>query len=99
MIVAGDWPAREQCEQALGEQGLFLGSVDYEQVPAVHAAIDAFVLPSNTEGLPCVLLEAGAASRPPIATTVSGVAELIQDGETGLPLSVSAAVDVGHTYR
>ena len=84
VVVAGDGPARDQFEQALGEQGLFLGSVDYEQMPAVYAAIDALVLPSHTEGLPRVLLEAGAAGKPVIATTVGGVPEVVRDGRTGL---------------
>lgn len=99
VVVAGDGPARQQFEQVLGEQGLFLGSVDYEQMPAVYAAIDALVLPSHTEGLPRVLLEAGAAGRPPIATSVGGVPKLIHDGETGLlcpphrPLALASRID------
>ena len=105
VVVAGDGPAREQFEQSLGEQGLFLGSVDYEQMPAVYAAIDALVLPSHTEGLPRVLLEAGAASRPSIATSVGGVPELIRDGETGLlcpphrPSALAAHIDKLFTNR
>jgi glycosyltransferase involved in cell wall biosynthesis len=105
VVVAGDGPARDRFEQALGEQGLFLGSVDYEQMPAVYAAIDALVLPSHTEGLPRVLLEAGAASRPSIATSVGGVPELIRDGETGLlcppqqPSALAAAIDDLFTDR
>jgi glycosyltransferase involved in cell wall biosynthesis len=41
-------------------------------------------LPSTTEGLPIVLLEAMARSRPVVATPVGGVPELVDDGETGL---------------
>ena len=99
VVVAGDGPARERFEQVLGEQGLFLGSVNYEQMPAVYAAIDALVLPSHTEGLPRVLLEAGAAGRPSIATSVGGVPELIRNGETGLlcpayqPSALASCID------
>jgi glycosyltransferase involved in cell wall biosynthesis len=84
VVVAGDGPAREQFEAALGKQGIFLGSVDYEQMPAVYAAIDALVLPSHTEGLPRVILEAGAAGKPVIATRVGGVPEVVDNGRTGL---------------
>ncbi|MUW13420.1 glycosyltransferase [Halorubrum sp. CBA1125] len=84
VVVAGNGPARDRFERELGERGIFLGSVDYELMPAVYAAIDALVLPSHTEGLPRVLLEAGAAGRPVVATTVGGVPEVVSDGETGL---------------
>jgi glycosyltransferase involved in cell wall biosynthesis len=47
-----------------------------------RAAIVA--LPSTTEGLPIVLLEAMARARPVVATPVGGVPELVADGETGL---------------
>jgi glycosyltransferase involved in cell wall biosynthesis len=45
---------------------------------------DLFVLPSFTEGLPNVLLEAHAAGVPVVATAVGGTPELVVHGETGL---------------
>lgn len=47
-------------------------------------AADLFVLSSRNEGFAVVLLEAGALSRPIVATNVCGVTELIQDGVTGI---------------
>lgn len=85
-VLAGDGPAREDLAGAFREHGadaVFLGSVSYEQVPAVYLGSDAFVLPSHTEGLPRVLLEAGACARPAVATRVGGVPEVLVDGETG----------------
>jgi glycosyltransferase involved in cell wall biosynthesis len=41
-------------------------------------------LPSTTEGLPVVLLEAMAQARPVVATPVGGTPELVVDGETGV---------------
>jgi len=43
----------------------------------------ALVLPSRSEGLPIVLLEASLSGRPAICTAVAGVPEVIQDGITG----------------
>ncbi|RLM57139.1 glycosyltransferase family 1 protein [Halobellus sp. Atlit-31R] len=99
VIVAGDGPACDRFERALGEQGIFLGSVDYESMPAVYSAIDALVLPSHTEGLPRVVLEAGAAGRPVVATAVGGVPTVVQDGNTGLlcpprePAALASSID------
>jgi len=46
-------------------------------------AADALVLSSRYEGLPTVLLEAGAAGLPAVATDVPGTREAIVDGQTG----------------
>lgn len=47
-------------------------------------AADIFVLPSRKEGLPLVILEAGLAERPTIATRVGAIPEVIEDGQSGL---------------
>lgn len=84
VIVAGNGDQRDQIEEQIGMAGTFLGSVPYEQVPALYNEFDAFVLPSHTEGLPRVVLEAQATATPIVATRVGGVPEVITDGETGL---------------
>lgn len=45
--------------------------------------IDIFVLPSFTEGLPNVILEAFAAGKPIVATAVGGTPEVVEDGISG----------------
>ena len=47
-------------------------------------AFDIFALPSVFEGLPVALLEAMALALPCVASSVGGVPELIQDGQTGI---------------
>jgi glycosyltransferase involved in cell wall biosynthesis/O-antigen ligase len=69
-------------ELNLDSSVLFLGQRN--DVPELLPLFDVFVLPSVKEGLPFALLEAMAAARPIVATTVGGVPEMITDGETGL---------------
>ena len=45
---------------------------------------DIFVLPSLKEGLPYVILEAGLAGLPVIASNVGGIPEIIENGKEGL---------------
>lgn len=52
-------------------------------MPALLAASDVVVLPSYSEGIPRVLIEAAAMSRPIVSTTIPGVAEIVEDGVNG----------------
>ncbi|MCX8078628.1 MAG: glycosyltransferase family 4 protein [Geminocystis sp.] len=69
-------------ELRIEENVLFLGF--RRDVPAILNGIDCLVLPSTSEGLPLVLLEAMAAGKPVIASNVGGCAEVVIDGETGI---------------
>lgn len=57
-------------------------------------AFDIFVLPSLSEGLPYVVLEAGLAQIPVIATAVGGISEIIDDGETGILVKAKSNTDI-----
>lgn len=54
-----------------------------KDLPAVLPEIDVFMLPSFTEGLPNVALEAFAARKPIVATAVGGTPEVVSHGESG----------------
>jgi glycosyltransferase involved in cell wall biosynthesis len=53
-------------------------------VETVYAAADLILLTSDNEGMPVSLIEAGLAGVPAVATNVGSVAEVVQDGSTGL---------------
>ena len=65
-----------------GDSIHFLGQ--RRDVPLILPSLDVVALPSLTEGFSNVIIEAGAAGRPVVATRVGGNPEAIVDGETGL---------------
>jgi glycosyltransferase involved in cell wall biosynthesis len=71
-------------KQGIADRVRIIGSVNPEEIPKWMHLGDTFVLPSHTEGMPNVVLEAMAAGKPVIATDVGGVSEVIQDGVSGV---------------
>jgi glycosyltransferase involved in cell wall biosynthesis len=55
-----------------------------DDIPAVMSSFDVFALSSQYEGFGLVLLEAMTAGKPVVATKVSAIPELVEDGVTGL---------------
>jgi glycosyltransferase involved in cell wall biosynthesis len=87
LVIAGDGPLRQQLEDLavhldISSQVHFLGARN--DVRELMNAADAYVLSSDWEGMPMVLLEASAVGLPIVATRVGGNAEVVQHGLTGL---------------
>lgn len=86
-LLLGEGPERPRLEAmarelGLGERVTFAGF--HQDVLPFYAAMDVVVLPSIAgEGLPRVLLEASCLGKAVIGTDLSGVPELVLDGETG----------------
>jgi len=62
---------------------VFLDDTRWEQIMKHMGIADIFVNPSYAEGLPTLVLEAGALGVPIIATDVGGTREIIDDGKNG----------------
>ena len=69
-------------EAGLGERLRMLGY--REDVAALLAAADIFVLPSHFEGLPMSVIEAMLSGLPVVASDIRGPREQVVEGETGL---------------
>ncbi len=85
LVVAGDGD-RQRYQQLADSLGVgravhWLGVTS--DVQLVYALGDAFVLPSSYETFSLVTFEAAASGLPLLATPVSGVRELIEDGRNG----------------
>jgi glycosyltransferase involved in cell wall biosynthesis len=86
LLIAGAGPARSalgvHASGAAPGKVHFVGRVDRPQ--DALAAADVVVLPSRTEGMPGVLIEAGLTGRASVASDVGGVSEIVRHGETGM---------------
>ncbi|HTG81067.1 MAG TPA: glycosyltransferase [Geobacteraceae bacterium] len=85
-IVFGEGALRRVLESriaACGLGGKFLLPGFRKDIHQLMTEVDIFVLPSFSEGLPNVILEAAAAKKPVVATAVGGTPEVVVDGETG----------------
>jgi glycosyltransferase involved in cell wall biosynthesis len=92
-LIVGDGPLRQSLQEQARKAGLenrfiFLGVSD--QIPLLLGLMEVFVLPSLSEGLPMVLLEAMAAKRPIVATNVGAIPQVLRDRESGLIIKPNA---------
>jgi glycosyltransferase involved in cell wall biosynthesis len=86
-IIIHDGELRAQLEEQVRNLGLeehvfFTGTV--EDAARYLRAFDLFVLPSKSEAFGYVILEAGIAQVPVVATRVGGIPDIIESGENGL---------------
>lgn len=97
-VQMGDGPLHDQASRLIAAAGLgdrFLLLDRVEDPVALLPGLDVFVLPSLWEGLPIALLEAMSVGLPAVGTRVSGIEEVIAEGETGTLVPPSDPVALG----
>ncbi len=87
VLIVGEGPLQSKLLQEVKTLGLsekihFAGV--QPNIPEILNALDIFVLPSRSEGMPNAVLEAMACGIPVIATAVGGTSEVIEDGKNGI---------------
>jgi len=88
LVFVGDGSERGRIERRIGAlpealraRAHMLGA--RREMPELLADLDAVLLCSHSEVLPIALIEAGAAGKPVVATSVGGVSELVAHERTG----------------
>lgn len=99
LVLVGDGPLRPQIETMIAQLGLedhieITGWASSNDVQQQILASRAMVLPSFAEGLPVVVMEALALSRPIISTYVAGIPELVEPGVCGWLVPAGSVEDL-----
>lgn len=84
LALVGGGPHRRKLEEYFADtRTYFAGYLKGVELGAAFASSDVFFLPSRTETLGLVLLEAMAAGCPVVAAAAGGILDIVQDGVTG----------------
>lgn len=94
LYLCGDGPLRESLESNAGPRTTFLGSVPYDEMPAVYRAADVLVLSSRAEGVPRTIIEALSSGVPVVSTDLAQVRSAFGDSIAYAPVGdVEALAD------
>ncbi len=108
--VIGDGPMRRELEQMIRDKGVgdviqLVGPRAQHEVIRMMTAAALFVLPSiiapdgQMEGIPVALMEAMASGLAVVSTSISGIPELVDDGENGLLVPPKDASGLARAIR
>jgi len=108
--VVGDGPMREELKQMILDKGVgdviqLVGPKAQHEVTQLMAAATLFVLPSiiapdgQMEGIPVALMEAMSSGRPVVSTSISGIPELVEDGQNGFIVPPADAPELARAMR
>lgn len=84
LVLVGSGPLRASFEQSVHDERVTFGErVTDEELADLYRRADCVVVPSRSDGMPTVILEAFACGTPAVASDVGAVAEMVDD-DTGV---------------
>ena len=88
-FIGGDGHLKSEVEEYLNTNNLkdkveFCGWIKHDELPEYFSRIRLLVLPSYTEGLPNIMIEAMACRTPVLATAIGAIPDVIINNQTGL---------------
>ncbi len=109
-VVVGEGEERDALTSAIATAGLgdrieLIGALPHRDVIALIARASVFALPSvrakddSMDGIPNVILEAFSVATPVISTRLSGIPEVVRDGETGTLIAPGDAAALAVALR
>jgi len=101
-IIIGTGEEKERLEKLIKDLNLeskvfLIGFV--ENAYQYFRAFDIFLLPSLSEGLPYIALEAGLSSLPIISTGVGGISEIVDDMKSGILIQPKKPAEIKHAIE
>jgi glycosyltransferase involved in cell wall biosynthesis len=110
-IIGGEGPLKGEIRKKIAENDLtdrviLAGWIPHEEMPTYLNKLKLLILPSSSEGVPTILLEAMACGTPALATPVGGIPDILKDGENGFvlpnnsPQSIACGITraLGHPF-
>jgi glycosyltransferase involved in cell wall biosynthesis len=103
-IFVGDGPMRASLERLASKTGisdrvLFTRALERRDVHRYYREAEALVLPSVSEGVPLVAIEALGAGIPVVASNLTGIASVVRDRENGLLVEPGDAASLASALR
>jgi glycosyltransferase involved in cell wall biosynthesis len=102
LLIVGEGPAEEalrSLSEQLGIASRVVFSGMRRDIPQLLSLMEIFVLPSLYEGFGIAILEAMAAGKPVVASTVGGIPEFVVSGESGLLVPPGDSVALAAAIR
>ena len=100
LAVVGGGPAEEDLKRHFdGHDVVFTGTMYGESLSRAYAAADVFVMPSESETLGFVVLEAMASGLPTVCADAGGLPNLVLDNESGFLFEAGNAEDLTSKVR
>jgi len=101
-LVGGDGPLLDGIGKRVRELGIenevkVVGWIPHDEIPHYLNDLRLLVLPSYTEGLPNIMLEAMACGTPVLATPIGAIPDVIKEGENGFQLRSNEPEDIAET--